>query len=290
VGPVDDRATVGGASNRDASAAAEVEQSFVTQAAQRPQHRICVHADHRGQVLSGWQTFARLRLAVGNRPSYLRSDLLVKVASGGAVQLDFQHDARDTSFIPSSEERELEALIEEAKRRARRRRSRNAAIIFAVLLVAGGIYLAFDHGGAQTPPLPRAASKAGGASVKEILRRDPYMGVSCRVPNSFACNRVGLAVWLREPAVRVRAAIAGRAFSLDDPQWSGRAQHERRTFAGFLQPAGLIDGPLQVTPDAGPDRWIGREPVSAPVKLWIVRDHGPPITTTVHVRLMPGWG
>jgi hypothetical protein len=102
---------------------------------------------------------------------------------------------------------------------------------------------------------------------------------------------VGLAVSLREPALRVRAAIGGRTFGLDDPEWSEPAKHaERRTFAGFLQPAGLIDGPLQVTPDAGPHRWIGREPVSAPVKLWIVRDHGAPITTTVQVKLMAGWG
>ena len=61
-------------------------------------------------------------------------------------------------------------------------------------------------------------------------------------------------------------------------------------FAGFLQPAGLIDGPLEVTPDAGPDRWIGREPVSATVDLWIVREGGAMDTTSVDVRLSPGWG
>jgi hypothetical protein len=79
------------------------------------------------------------------------------------------------------------------------------------------------------------------------------MGVSCRTPNSFACDRVGLAVWLREPAVRVDAAIADQELEPDDPEWSGPAEDgERRMFAGFLQPAGLIDGPLQLTPDAGP--------------------------------------
>lgn len=129
------------------------------------------------------------------------------------------------------------------------------------------------------------------ASAEELLSRDPYMGVSCRIPNSFACDRVGLGVWLREPAARVEAAIAGRELELDDPEWSGPAENgERRMFAGFLQPAGLIDGPLQVTPDAGPDRWIGREPVSATVDLWIVRDDGATTTTTVEVRLSAGWG
>ena len=296
---IDNGTAIRRAGNRDAAPASEVEQSLVTQAAQRSQHRIRVHANHCGEVLRGWQTIARFRLAFGNRASDLRSDLLVEVAGVGTVQLDFQHDARDNSFIPSvtttpapPEERELEALIEEAKRRARRRRLVNTALISAALLVAGGLYLAFDGGGGQTSqPSPTAASGAVAASAKEVLRGSPYMGVSCRVPNSFRCDRVGLAVSLREPALRVRAAIGGRTFSLDGPQRSEPAKRgERRTFAGFLQPAGLIDGPIQVTPDAGPHRWIGREPVSAPVKLWIVRDHGAPITTTVHVNLMAGWG
>jgi hypothetical protein len=124
----------------------------------------------------------------------------------------------------------------------------------------------------------------------QVLSRDPYMGVSCQVSNSFACDRVGLAVWLREPATRVRAAIADREFELDDPGWSGPAvDGQRRMFAGFLQPAGLIDGPLRITPDDGPDRWIGRKPVSAPVKLWI-RDGSTTTTTSLQVQLSPGWG
>ena len=129
------------------------------------------------------------------------------------------------------------------------------------------------------------------APAEDLLSRDPYMGVSCRTSNSFACDRVGLAVWLREPAARVDAAIAGRDLELDDREWSGAAKEgERRMFAGFLQPAGLIDGPLQVTADAGPDRWIGREPVSATVELWIVGEDGATTTTRLDVGLSPGWG
>lgn len=128
-------------------------------------------------------------------------------------------------------------------------------------------------------------------SAAELLSRDPYMGVSCRISNSFACDRVGLAVWLRDPAARVEAAIAGRELELDDPEWSGPVEGgERRMFAGFLQPAGLIDGPIQVTPDDGPDRWVGHEPVSATVDLWIIRDDATTTTTTVEVGLSPGWG
>jgi hypothetical protein len=160
------------------------------------------------------------------------------------------------------------------------------AITLAAALVAacgdGGTHRSHGNGSANGPT---------GASSEEVLSREPYLGVSCRIANSFACDRVGLAVWLREPAVRVDAAIAGREVALDDPEWSGQVENgERRMFAGFLQPAGLIDGPLQVTPDAGPDRWIGREPVSATVDLRIVDDGGTTSTTSVQVRLSPGWG
>jgi hypothetical protein len=129
------------------------------------------------------------------------------------------------------------------------------------------------------------------ASAHALLSREPYMGVSCPIANSFACDRVGLAVWLREPALSVDAAIAGMELELDDPEWSGPVDNgERRMFAGFLQPAGLIDGPLKVTADAGPDRWIGREPVSASVDLRIVHDGGATDTTRLEVQLSPGWG
>jgi hypothetical protein len=128
-------------------------------------------------------------------------------------------------------------------------------------------------------------------SAGELLSRDPYMGVSCKIPNSFGCDRVGLAVWLREPATRVEAAIAGSELELDDPDWSGPAEDgQRRMFAGFLQPAGLIDGSLQITSDDGPERWVGTPPVYANVDLRIVHDDGSTTTTTLKVGLSPGWG
>lgn len=160
------------------------------------------------------------------------------------------------------------------------------AIALAVVLAAG---CGGDDGGHNRSQ--GSGDQSARASAEELLRRDPYMGVSCRIPNSFACDRVGLAVWLREPAARVDAAIAGRELELDDPEWSGPAKDgQRRMFTGFLQPAGLIDGPLHVTPDAGPNRWIGRKPVSAAVELRIIGDDGEMTTTTVKVGLSAGWG
>jgi hypothetical protein len=169
------------------------------------------------------------------------------------------------------------------------------AVVKARVVLAIAIAAAFVAGcGGDDAPRSDGESSADPpvpASAEQVLSRDPYMGVSCRTPNTFACDRVGLAVWLREPAVGVEAAIAGRAFELDDPEWSGPVDDGgRRLFAGFLQPAGLIDGPLQVTADAGPDRWIGRQAISATVDLRIVRDGGTTTTTSVEVQLSPGWG
>ena len=124
---------------------------------------------------------------------------------------------------------------------------------------------------------------------RDILEREPYMGVSCRVPNSTACDRVGLAVWLREPATYVEASVDGRRFPLDDEEWSGEPDaHERRMFAGFLRPAGLHeDGSLGLGDrDA---EWFGGG-VSAPVRLWIRRGDGTTQTTTLRIGLHAGWG
>jgi hypothetical protein len=160
------------------------------------------------------------------------------------------------------------------------------AIVLAVAVTLG-CGAAEDDGDRSAPGDSFATVPAN-----EVLSRDAYMGVSCPASNEFRCDRVGLAVWLREPALEVDAAIAGRELELDDPEWSEQPDdHGRRgMFAGFLQPAGLIDGPIQVTPDDGPDRWLGSEPVSATVDLRIVESTGETTRTTTEVNLSPGWG
>ena len=123
-----------------------------------------------------------------------------------------------------------------------------------------------------------------------MLGRWPYMGVSCGQPNSIGCDRVGLAVWTRHPARTVRATIAGHAFELDDPLWSGRSVHgSRRMFAGFLRNAGLRGrGALAIRVKNG--FWEGNPPVSADVRLLITFADGSQRTTKVRVQLSPGWG
>jgi hypothetical protein len=41
------------------------------------------------------------------------------------------------------------------------------------------------------------------------LPRDPYLGLRCHNPNVLRCGRVGLAVWLAQPAREVTAIVDG---------------------------------------------------------------------------------
>jgi hypothetical protein len=138
-------------------------------------------------------------------------------------------------------------------------------------------------------PAPRAA--AVWVPPGHVLAETPSLGVACRVPNSLACDRVGLAVRLRAPAVAVSATIDGRPLELDDPDWSGPARAgRRRVLAGFLHPAGLLSGPLAPQADDGPGRWVGRHEVEAGVGLTIEVTPARYVRTSMRVRLAPGWG
>ena len=121
-----------------------------------------------------------------------------------------------------------------------------------------------------------------------MLERAPYMGVACPTPNSIACDRVGLAVWLEKRATRLTVSIAGREVRMRSP--GQFVAGKGRGWEGYLHPAGLIDGPLKVEPDAGPNRWIGRRSVSAPVSVTAHYSDGSSETSTVRVYLHPGWG
>lgn len=122
------------------------------------------------------------------------------------------------------------------------------------------------------------------ARAHRLLAGEPYLGVSCARPNSIACDRVGLAVWLRRPASRVTAEIDGRRFALDDPE----ASAPPKMLAGYLQPAGLRSGALRVPAVAG-DRWFGAGDVRARVRLWVSAG-GRTRTVRVRVPLRAGWG
>jgi hypothetical protein len=131
-----------------------------------------------------------------------------------------------------------------------------------------------------------AATATTATRGERLLSRTPYLGVACREANSLACDRVGLAVWLRRPAARVTATINGRALRLH----AGRPDGRRAWYRGYLQPAGLLDGPLRVTPDRGRYFWQGSHPKDALVRIRIRRTSGKVDDASLSVPLRAGWG
>jgi hypothetical protein len=192
---------------------------------------------------------------------------------------------------------DAETLIKEARQRQRRRRGTLAGIVTAAAAI--GLFAVLGPG---RPDNSRHARAQGGAGVvaetpNDVFAQDPFMGVSCGIPNSIACNRVGLTVWLRHPAISVSATIAGAPLKLDNREWSGPSRQGRRTrFAGFLQPAG-ITGRLHVKPDPGsPTTWgantrvIAAIPSPPMVRFRINYGQRRTVVTQTSVFLHQGWG
>ena len=139
--------------------------------------------------------------------------------------------------------------------------------------------------------LALGAGAQAATAPAHVLARAPYLGVSCRIPDTITCDRVGLAVWLTRPARALLATIGGRSFTLDDPHWSGPAHHGlRRMLAGFLHPAGLTHGPLRITPDGPHGYWAGRHPAWMPVRLAVRYGDGARLVLRVRLPLHAGWG
>lgn len=124
----------------------------------------------------------------------------------------------------------------------------------------------------------------------EVFVQDPYMGVSCHIANSIACDRVGLSVWLPRPAA-VTATIDGASLRLNDPYWSYATRRGRKplyVYAGFLEPAGLTTR-FHVVPTAG-TTWLGANGPDPLVRFRIDYGHGDVVTAQEHVWLNAGWG
>jgi hypothetical protein len=184
-------------------------------------------------------------------------------------------------------------VIKEARRRQRRRRS----LIGVLLLTAAlGTTIVWTHRHHPAPPpaarpapaLPTAVT----VSPRVAFWRAPYMGVACPIPNSIACDRVGLAVWLRRPAVAVTASIGGRTLRL----WTGaespsawRNRPPNTGYTAYLQPANLVTA-FQVTPQPGTTTWFGDGTPTPIVQFRIDYGGGHIVTTQRQVPLMAGWG
>jgi hypothetical protein len=184
------------------------------------------------------------------------------------------------------------ALFEEARRRARRRRRRRAAFGgLALVLIAAGVALVGIRSHGSAPTRPGAPSPVT-VKPEQVLERAPYLGVNCPRTSSIACDRVGLAIFLRSAAADVRATIGGRSFDLtDDPSQVGpHKPGQPYMFIGVLRHAGLRRGPLAVRVENGRSRWTGKHPVDATLRLLITLADRSQVTTSVRVPLQPGWG
>lgn len=157
------------------------------------------------------------------------------------------------------------------------------------LLICATLVACGSPGSERTvaPPSQASGSQAVETRGQRFLRQGPYLGVACPVPNSIACDRVGLAVRLKRPAVRVTATVNGRSLHLRPGGLGGTGP---TSWEGYLQPAGLLSGRSKIRPDRGRYFWEGRHPHDTQVALAIGRADGSTDRARLTVPLRPGWG
>jgi len=188
-------------------------------------------------------------------------------------------------------------VIRDARRRQRTRRTICALFLLLVAVAVSASELGGGHAARRPQPLapmPRT-TLAPPLSSNEATLSETYLGVSCPGrPNSIACDRVGLAVKLRRPAVAVSARIGPDTFELHG---CGEVLPCRRLtsleFSGFLHRRGLFSGLLRVKPSEH-DMWYGGgrgSPVPHPkVHIRVTYPNGHARYTTATVALAAGWG
>jgi hypothetical protein len=143
-----DDASLGLTRNRNATTAAKLENTLVSQDAKRPQHGVAVDAQDRCHVVGGRQTLAGTDIAVCDVATDLRSDLVMQGHAVVAVKLDVTHGDNHSVTIVSGTSTALkeapdlvgpELVVREARRRQRRRWLVIAVVIVASACVAAAI-------------------------------------------------------------------------------------------------------------------------------------------------------
>jgi hypothetical protein len=148
------------------------------------------------------------------------------------------------------------------------------------------------HSGLGSTPSASAALELGRVFGQNQV--GPYVGVDCPAQlNSFKCDRLGVAVQLVRPAASLHVALAGRSIEMRIPTGvhAGHGYGSRgQFFEGFLQPAGLINGSLRITPDGPGQYWVGKHPRFIELRIAARYSDGTISRTTFKARVMPGWG
>jgi hypothetical protein len=171
-------------------------------------------------------------------------------------------------------------------RRRQRRRALATALIVAVAGAGGGLVTTLRDG-------PPAGAIANDVAPAAVLAQPPDVGMACL--QARACDRVGVAVWLRRPAESVSATVEGHPVALDlraAAQFEPDAQRTRRMFVGYFQWPRLAG--TRIFFAAGPpSRWWAANPASWPAPLVVIRIAGPNAAvalTATRVSLQGGWG
>jgi hypothetical protein len=161
---------------------------------------------------------------------------------------------------------------------------RKRPFAFRVPRVRPGVYRAFVYCRPCGGSLIQSGSRIDGETIRIRgaglalgLARPPYVGLACRTPNSPVCGRVGMAVWLRRPALAVTAVLAGFRVTLHAGGLGGR---------GPKYWEGYVHLPKRALP---PKSYSGDPPVFLRLQLALRYPSG---TARGRVRafLHPGWG
>lgn len=114
----------------------------------------------------------------------------------------------------------------------------------------------------------------------------PFLGVSCPVPNSITCDRVGIGVHMSRAATLVVVRVAGRLVTLSPPT----DPPPDDLWLGYLFDAGLRHGPLDVHVPPSVRLWFGTPEVHPHVRVTAFFPDGRAASLTTAVLLHPGFG
>jgi hypothetical protein len=173
-GPLDDRSSFWRTRNRDAPPSLELQQSLVAQHPQRSEHGVGIDAQHGGEVLGRREALSAMRLPCGDGTPDLGRHLIVQGHALGAVDLDRQHDASNSSTMATQVHdpttTPAEDLIPEARQHQHRRYHRTGVLaalgaLLVAALIASGLVLisgpaASDRSHSVTAPALSATSPA----------------------------------------------------------------------------------------------------------------------------------
>jgi hypothetical protein len=210
------------------------------------------------------------------------------------------------SSFPGARRRTIWAFAAGVIAAARRRQRRRRLLLAFALVIAGtiGAGVANSPNGARHAPNPVGTPPPEPPLVApaSVLSRNPYMGVRCPQPNAISCDQIGLAVWLKRPAISVDATIAGQPVELD---WFGeqrllQGEGSRTAFDGYLNHAELTTR-LHVKPTQGPSydpvcncrigpTWYGADAPKPVVQLQVEYPNRTRVRTQLQVPLASGWG